>query len=92
MKVQITQHHIDNGKPRVSDTCPFALAVKDLVKPNTHVDVGLVCLCIGTEHHLIKMSKNLQRFIINFDDGKKVKPRVEDIGIPNKYLKKGSKS
>lgn len=89
MKVQITKQHIENGKYDIADECPVALAILDKVEPGTRVRVWGSRINIG--YTSLSVNRNLQRFIENFDRGKQVKPRVEDIKIPKQLLRKKTK-
>jgi len=46
MKIQVTQDHIDKGKPRLPKCCPIALAIQSHF-PNLKVSVGNPSYHIG---------------------------------------------
>ena len=79
MKIRVTSKHIKAGKRGSDTSCPIALAVKETVQKsclpkflrsmqiNVGGDVEIGHLCMeGTN--------KMHQFIIDFDEGKKVKP------------------
>ena len=58
IKVNITQDHITNGRPRIHESCPVALACKehfkndDIVVYTRDLYVGLQCYSHDGEDHI----------------------------------------
>jgi hypothetical protein len=82
--INVTQEHIDKGLRRQCSKCPVALAIKDVCKPETYVNVSSVIYVGG------KFSKaaplDVERFIGRFDGSFSVEPFSFDLDIPAELL------
>lgn len=80
MKVKVTQTHINQGCRFSTVSCPIALAAKE--KFHRRVEVGLDDLGVfrssssvaGGSSVTYELPFKAQKFIIDFDNGKQVKP------------------
>lgn len=73
LKVKVTEKEIKKGFPGMTDTCPIALGIKKTLGKK----VGLVYVGFDTiqvDDNFYKVTKKAEKFIDNFDNGKKVRP------------------
>lgn len=85
IKIRVEERHIKEGKPRKGNQCAVALAIKDRVKPDADIRVwGRWCF-VGDRN--IRLSKKVLLFVVNFDDGKPVKPFAFMADIPGHLLR-----
>lgn len=72
MKVSVEQKHIDAGTPDDGVHCAIALAVREMVDPDTYVEVDTDGMIVGYERFSIP--DVAQRFIERFDKKMPVEP------------------
>lgn len=79
MKLKIKQEHINKGSPRLSDSCPIALALKD--RGYIHVYVGNKFVFVNTKSGQLRydLGKDAYQFVRNFDYGRKVEPQTIEL-------------
>lgn len=70
MKIQVTQKHIDEGKPKCPNNCPVALALIDAGLLN----VGVTPVWIRVEDKKYHAPTGVYVFVQNFDEGQKLEP------------------
>lgn len=66
MKINVTQKHIDDGKKRISDSCPIALAIKAATGRRAVLVSGNEAQFGGKKYPLPTKARN---FIRRFDHG-----------------------
>ena len=77
MKIEITQHDIDNGVKGEYQLCPIARAVKRKINGEVIVledDISIFTTDIIRRYSYYKLPQKAKDFMQRFDDGKKVKP------------------
>ena len=84
-EAQVTQDHIDNGKPKSAPSCPFALAIKEkgiegvwVTPTRVEIDFGEVVL---------KNSKQVKNWIKAFDLGFKVSPITFNLDYESRLIR-----
>lgn len=82
MNIKVTQKMIDKGLQCFSKKCPIALAFTDKGF-DVIVDLDTVEFNSKRDSKEIPLNKKIQKFISNFDSGRKVKPF--SFVIPDKY-------
>lgn len=71
MLIEVTQADIDKGEASNCSECPVALAARRAFL-SRNVSVNQVILC--TNQDIYSLPKSARQFILDFDDGKPVKP------------------
>ncbi len=72
MKIKVIQKDINSGVPEDSSSCAIARALKRQGARYVRVD-SIEIIAFGASW---ATSKRLEKFIEDFDDGKKVKPTI----------------
>lgn len=84
--VHVTEEHILNGIKGSFECCPVALAIQDVTNATVCVGESLICIWDGdTDLDLIPEPK-ITKFIIDFDDFKRVYPFDFEIDVPEEIL------
>lgn len=90
MFLKVTKNHIKAGMPQICDRCPFALAVRAIVKKTVEVKVYESFLYLNKRGKIERISFNnsVKGFIQYFDHGHCPRPRTFQIKqIPKEFLK-----
>jgi hypothetical protein len=74
MNIQVTQSHIDKGKPHSSCLCPVALAIQE-VYPNEKISVGYsVVINWPRERSVATLPREVTERITTFDAIQQMEP------------------
>ena len=91
--VNVTQAHIENGKPGESTECAVALALaekcRDAPRVYCRADGPVVRVIFGTES-FESHERGLKKKICDFDDGKQPEPFEFQIDLPEEVLRENS--
>lgn len=90
VKVHVKQEHIDKGWRISSHNCPLALAVRDLIKEDLFISVGLSTVSIGTSFLSPDYSRSEHGCgdkIRKYDYDKSMDPFEFELDIPPHFLK-----
>lgn len=76
MIVPVKQTHIQSGVPQNCHKCPVALALNEavLTRNGTFIVDRKIMGIVGFPHKFYYQPRSVQRFVVDFDLGKKVKP------------------
>lgn len=86
--IQVTSHHINEGKFRSPYSCPIAKALEEKQILFHGVTQEGIDLCSTLEDDKrIPLPDNAVEFIHAYDEGQAVKPFEFEVEIPSEYLK-----
>lgn len=86
--VRITRKHIRNGKQASGDSCPIALALREMCKPNVKISVDYIFKIWDDILYEFVGPNVAFEFIQQFDKKKSsVKPISFELYLPAEYLK-----
>jgi len=74
--IDVTQHHIDQGRSGEYDACPVARALWDLGYREVRVEEDFISITSGRRHLKYKTPRSMRLFIDDFDNFRPVKPTV----------------
>ncbi len=81
-KIFVTKKHIKKGKRRKMLSCPIALALKQKFKDQEpEVSSEEVALWSNGDQQFYTLPQKAQKFVEDFDEGKKVKPFIFCLNI-----------
>ena len=92
--ITVTQEHIDRGRPRDGDGCPWHLVLSEITGRHIHVSSGLWWI-LGrasddTEGDIIgrplRIPPEVQVWIGSYDTFRSVSPMTAMFDIPDEYL------
>lgn len=72
--IEVTQAHIDNGKPGSYASCPVALAMKEMGCEEVDVDIGEIEYSFKGKKFYIFTPSEVRDFIKTYDNGGVVFP------------------
>ena len=84
MRVEVLQEHIEQGVRRNSGCCPIALALRDAGCQEVSVDTDEVH--INGLTYVFDEAGEAEQFVIDFDNGKTVTPKVLHLCVPEGEL------
>jgi len=85
LEIHLRQDHIDKGKASDCTKCPGALALLEQVPDIESIDVDDLRIIFRTtmgDYVRVETPPELHKFIIDFDDGKSVRPFTFKIKNP----------
>jgi hypothetical protein len=77
VRIEVTQEHIDNGKPKLCMSCPVALALK-AATGDWYAWAGPTSVGFNKEVHRVPTS--VQEFMMRYDEGELVQPFAFELG------------
>lgn len=89
VKIQVTQEDINNGIKFKCESCPVALAIKRLLKPNVKVLVGDIISFMtndSSEWKDVVTPERVWDFLVQFDNKRPVQPFSFELDIPEDIL------
>ncbi len=86
MKVEVTAKHIAKGDRNLAESCPVALALKDLGASWVVADTDHVNFCLNGQRMSCGFPEDVEHWIEDFDTGCEVEPITFDLPIEEHHV------